>query len=227
MSDEMAAAMVGLLRQAAEKSWWHEYGNLIPAKFDVYVGLEAAARRVATYQPALIPGLLQVPEYARALIRAVKPEETPTEHERRVELRTRRQAIVTRKYQPVLLDVVLHEAALRTRVGGNAVVSKQLRYLAEIGKLPNVSVRVVPFEVGAPVGDPVGQFAILEFDVDAPGDPVWPPVVYLETFSGCMYLEREDDVQRYIRVLETLRSASLDEAQSRSLMRTVAKEFSA
>ncbi|WP_297611529.1 helix-turn-helix domain-containing protein [Nocardia sp.] len=226
MSGDMATAMVGLLRQAVEKSWWHEYGSLIPANFDVYVGLESAARKLTTYQPALVPGLLQTPDYARALIRAVKPGETAAEHERRVELRARRQAAVTRRHQPITLDVVLHESALRCSVGGPGVMAEQLRHLAEIGKLSNVSVRVLPFSAGAPVGDPVGQFAILEFGEDAKGEPVWPPVVYLETFIGCMYLEKDDDLERYDRVLETLRQASLDEATSRSLLRQVTKEFS-
>lgn len=227
LSGDTAEAMVGLLRQAAETSWWHEYGSVIPANFDVYVGLETAARKLTTYQPALVPGLLQIPEYARALIRAVKPEETAADHERRVELRTRRQATVSRRYQPLSLDVVLHEAALRCNVGGPMVMAAQLRHLAEIGKLPNVSVRVLSFKAGAPVGDPVGQFAILEFDEDTGGERVWPPVVYLETFIGCMYLEKDADVRRYYRVLDSLQRAALDEAVSRNLLRQVAKEFSA
>ncbi len=227
MSGEATEAMVGLLRQAAEKSWWHEYGNLIPANFDVYVGLETAARRLTTYQPSLVPGLLQTADYARALIRAVKPAESASDHERRVELRMRRQAKVVRKHEPLGLDVVLHEAALRCNVGGSEVMAMQLRRLAEIGKLPNVSVRVLPFAAGAPVGDPVGQFAILEFDQDRRGEHVWPSVVYLESFSGCMYLEKTDEVRRYYRVLHSLRLAALDETNSRSLLRQVAKEFSA
>ncbi|MEV6097933.1 helix-turn-helix transcriptional regulator [Nocardia sp. NPDC051981] len=227
LAGDAAEAMVGLLRQAAETSWWHEYGSVIPANFDVYVGLETAARRIGTYQPALVPGLLQTADYARALIRQGKPEEGPVEHDRRVELRRRRQAIVTRKYQATALDVVLHESVLRSRVGGPGIMAGQLRHLAEIGKLANVGVRVLPFEAGAPLGDPVGQFAILEFDTDAKGEPVWPPVVYLESFIGCMYLEKDDDVRRYYRVLGSLQRASLDETASRTLLRQVAKEFSA
>lgn len=224
MPESTTTAMVGLLRQAAEKSWWHVYGDLIPANFDVYVGFETAARKLTMYQPALVPGLLQTPDYARALIRAVNPSGSDDEHSRRLELRIRRQSIVTRKRQAVSLDVVLHESALRSIVGSPDVMVAQLRSLAEIGKLPNVSVRVLPFSAGAPVGSPVGQFAILEFGEDAKGKPVWPPVVYLETFIGCMYLEKPEDVERYDRVHEVLQQASLDETASRSLLRQVAKE---
>ncbi|MFQ6393500.1 helix-turn-helix domain-containing protein [Nocardia sp. KC 131] len=225
MSDDMTTAMIGLLRQGAEKSWWHEYGNLIPATFDVYVGLETAARKLNTYQPSLIPGLLQTADYARALMQTGYPAEDSAEHERRIELRTKRQTIVTRKRQPIALDVVLHESTLRSTVGSADVMAAQLRHLAEIGKQSNVTVRVLPFSAGAPTGDAVGQFAVLEFDKDGKGQPVWPPVVYLETFVGCIYLEKILDVQLYDRVYESLQQCSLDVTASRSLLRQVAKEL--
>ncbi|WP_280241209.1 helix-turn-helix domain-containing protein [Nocardia abscessus] len=227
MSDQMTSAMVGLLRLGAEKSWWHEYGNLIHATFDVYVGLETAARKLTMYQPSLVPGLLQTVDYAREVIQKANVEETRAEHDRRAELRTKRQTLVTRRYQPLMLEVVLHESALRTMVGGPHVLEGQLRHLAEVGKLPNVSIRVLPFSAGAPVGHPVGQFAILEFGADAKGRPIEPPVIYLETFTACMYLERTDDVQRYYQVHDSLQQASLDEVASRGLLRQVLKELSA
>ncbi|WP_063049323.1 helix-turn-helix domain-containing protein [Nocardia arthritidis] len=227
MSREMTAAMIGLHQQGAATSWWHEYGTVIPADFDVYVGLETAARRMAVYQPSLVHGLLQTPDYARALIRVGRPTESGVEHDRRVELRTKRQTLITRKYRPLTLDVVLHESVLRSAVGGREVMTPQLHHLAEVGKLPNVTIRILPFMAGAPVGDPVGQFAILEFDRNPKEVSVSPPVIYLETFTGCMYLEKPDDVQRYDRVHDRLRRAALDEADSRSLLRQIAKEFSA
>ncbi|MEU5760662.1 Scr1 family TA system antitoxin-like transcriptional regulator [Nocardia sp. NPDC047648] len=90
-----------------------------------------------------------------------------------------------------------------------------------------MTIRILPFSAGAPVGDPVGQFAILEFEENLQGVSVSPPVAYLETFTGCMYLEKPDDVQRYDRVHDSLRRAAFDEAASRSLLRQIAKEFSA
>ncbi|MEU1993213.1 helix-turn-helix transcriptional regulator [Nocardia gamkensis] len=227
MPKSTAMAMVGLLRQGAEKSWWHEYGDLIHATFDVYVGLETAARKLTMYQPSLVPGLLQTADYARVLIQNANPEETWAEHDRRAELRTKRQTLVTRRYQPLMLEVVLHESALCTMVGGPQVQEGQLRHLAEVGKLPNVSIRVLPFSASAPVGHPVGQFAILEFGVDTQSRPIEPPIVYLETFTACMYLERPIDVERYYQVHESLQRASLDEAASRGLIRRVLKEFPA
>ncbi|MEU1546098.1 helix-turn-helix transcriptional regulator [Nocardia sp. NPDC005745] len=227
LSEEMAAAMIGLLRQSAEPNWWHEYGNLIPATFDVYVGLETAAQKLTTYQPSLVPGLLQTADYAAALIQAGTPEESRAELRRRVELRMKRQTIVTRKRRPIVLEVLLHECALRSTVGDHRVMAAQLHYLAEIGKMLNVTIRVLPFGAGAPVGHPVGQYAILEFGDASDGRSVEPPVVYLETFTGCMYLEKPEDIRRYDRVHDCLRRASLDEASSRSLLRQVAKELQA
>ncbi|WP_039794841.1 helix-turn-helix domain-containing protein [Nocardia araoensis] len=226
MPPEMTAAMIGLHQQGAAKSWWHEYGTVIPADFDVYVGLETAARKLTVYQPSLVHGLLQTPDYARVLIRAANPTEDSHAHEKRVELRMKRQTIVTRKHQPIELDMVFHESVLRSTVGGADVMGPQLRYLAEVGKLPNVTIRVLPCAAGAPVGDPVGQFAILEFDQDAKGASVSPPIIYLETFTGCMYLEKPDDLHRYHRVHDSLRRAALDETDSRSLLRLVTKEIS-
>ncbi|MGK8555646.1 helix-turn-helix domain-containing protein [Nocardia gipuzkoensis] len=225
MPRDMTEAMIGLLQQGGEKNWWHEYGHLIPVNFDVYVGLEAAARKLTVYQPSLVHGLLQIADYARHLIQTANPAEEDAIHNQRLELRMKRQTIVTRRYRPIILDVVFHESVLRSAVGGPKVMEAQLRHLAEVGKLPNVRIRVLPFSAGAPVGDPVGQFAIMEFDEDSKRVPVSPPIVYLETFTGCMYLEKPDDVQRYDRVHNSLQRASLDETASRSLLRQVAKEF--
>ncbi|WP_330228757.1 helix-turn-helix domain-containing protein [Nocardia sp. NBC_00508] len=227
MSREMTDAMTGLLQQGGEMNWWHEYGHLIPATFDVYVGLETAARKLAVYQPSLVHGLLQTADYARALIEVGTPGESAAERDRRVELRMKRQTILTRRHCPLMLDVVLHEAALRSAIGGPKIMSAQNRHLAEIGKLPNVTLRALPFSAGAPVGHPVGQFATLEFDRDAKGVPVSPPIVYLETFTACMYLEKPNDLHRYDEVHDSIRRASLNETESRSLLRQVAKEFSA
>ncbi|MEU2013943.1 Scr1 family TA system antitoxin-like transcriptional regulator, partial [Nocardia sp. NPDC019302] len=85
MPPEVTAAMVGLHQQGAAKSWWHEYGTVIPADFDVYVGLETAARKLTVYQPSLVHGLLQTSDYARALIRVGRPTESRADHDRRVE----------------------------------------------------------------------------------------------------------------------------------------------
>ncbi|WP_228828873.1 Scr1 family TA system antitoxin-like transcriptional regulator [Nocardia cyriacigeorgica] len=85
--DHLVAAYVGLARQASEKSWWHEFGDLIPETFDVYMGMEGAAQTFISYQVELVPGIFQTADYTRALVQEALPNETPAEHERRVQMR--------------------------------------------------------------------------------------------------------------------------------------------
>ncbi|WP_109523962.1 MULTISPECIES: helix-turn-helix domain-containing protein [Nocardia] len=219
MSTETTSAMVGLLLKADEKSWWHAYGDVIPATFDVYVGLESGASELTMYQPSQVPGLLQTADYARSLI--LNRMETSTEGERRrvLDLRLERQNLVTRKFDPLALNVLVNEAALRCLVGGRAIMAEQLRHLAEIGKRSNVSIRVLPYDVGMPLGHPIGQYALLQFATTGA-----PPVVYLEGFSGCAYLEKPEDILLYRDATLQLSRRALDEDASRLLIRSVAKE---
>ncbi|MFE2993927.1 helix-turn-helix domain-containing protein [Nocardia sp. NPDC059246] len=224
---EIAEGLKGLAQQAAVKSWWHSYGDLIPENFDVYVGLEASAQQLSCYQSELVPGLLQTAEYARALNRLGYPEETVVEVDRRVQLRMQRQAMITRRMHPATIAMVLHESVLRRLVGGARVMAAQVRHLAELSTRSNVALRILPFAAGVPLGLSTGPFVILEFGCDSKGQPVEPPVVYVEGFTGDLYLERQGDVQRYRRAQTGLERCALDVQDSRNLLRQVAKEYSA
>ncbi|MFQ6393158.1 helix-turn-helix domain-containing protein [Nocardia sp. KC 131] len=219
------AAMKGLAAQGNEQSWWHEYGDLIPENFDFFVGLEASAQRLTTYEPELVPGLLQTPAYASALIRCGYPDEGVEEHARRVQLRMRRQTRITRKHHPATLDVILRESVLRGMVGGPRVMATQLRYLAEAGVRPNVRLQILPFSAGFPLGDSVGPFVILEFGTGKQGQVIEPPVVYTEKFTGGLYLAKSATVHRYHQGHESLRRSAMDAEDSRALLRRMAKEY--
>ncbi|MFD6155400.1 helix-turn-helix domain-containing protein [Nocardia sp. NPDC060256] len=223
--EDLADGLKGLAQQAAVKSWWHAYGDLIPENFDVYVGLEASAQQLSSYQSELVLGLLQTADYARTLHRLGYPNDSESELERRVQLRLQRQALITRRAAPAKVAVVLHESVLRRVVGGVKVMAAQLRHLADLSTSDNVSVRILPFTAGIPLGDPTGPFTVLEFGTDGKGQPVEPPVVYVEGFTGDLYLERPVDVQRYHRAHQSLQHAALDIQSSRQLLRQVAKEF--
>lgn len=220
---DLAEAFKGLAQQANVKSWWHQYGDLIPKNFDVYVGLETAATQIITYQPDLIPGLLQTAEYRRSLVQLVWPDETPEQWEERVQLRARRQTIVTRKTHPVQLDVVIGEAALHRVAGSRAIMAEQRRHLADMSTRNNICLRVLPFDAGFPDGVSMPPYVILSFGQDSNGDHVEPPVVFLEGAVGEMYLENEDDVRHYYGRHDSIKAAALDETTSRSLLRRVAK----
>ncbi|MBF6438285.1 helix-turn-helix domain-containing protein [Nocardia cyriacigeorgica] len=223
--DHLVAAYVGLARQASEKSWWHEFGDLIPETFDVYMGLEAAAQKFISYHVELVPGIVQTADYTRALVREAIPGETPAEHERRVQLRQYRQMIVTRKRQPADVDIVLHEPVLRRTIGDRKTMAAQLKRLADLSTRPNVSIRVMPNEAGIPGGRAVGQFTILEFGTNRAGLPIEPPVVYVPGLVGDMYFEKPKDVHRYHQAYKAFQDSALDDVDSRGLLRQVAKEF--
>ncbi|MEV6772976.1 helix-turn-helix transcriptional regulator [Nocardia sp. NPDC051030] len=223
--EDLTAALVGLAKQANVKNWWHQYGDLIPKDFDVYVGLEAAAFKIITYQPDLVPGLLQIADYDRSLVSQIWPADSPEEWERRVQLKMQRQRIVTRKTQPVTLDVVVGEAALRRVAGSSAIMTTQLRHLADRSTEDNVELRVLPSAAGFPGGISMPPFVVLQYGESAPGEPVEPPVVFLEGIVGNMYIEDADDVASFLRSYDRLRNASLDCSDSRQLLRQIAREY--
>ncbi|WP_328389026.1 helix-turn-helix domain-containing protein [Nocardia sp. NBC_00416] len=224
--EELAAAFTGLARQSNGKSWWHEFGDLIPRDFDVYVGLESAAVGIATFQPELIPGLFQTGDYVRALNRAAFPNASEELQDAWVQLKLRRQHRVTRKHRPASVSAVIGEAALRRINGSPKVMAVQLRKLADMSTLPNVELRVLPFRAGFPTGLWVGPCVILDFGITPAGSPVEPPVVFIEGSTvGNLYLEKPHDVERYHRTYDRIRQRSLDAVSSRNLLRQVAKEY--
>lgn len=226
--DDLKAAFVGLAKQASVKSWWHEFGDLVPKDLDIYMGLEAAAVELHSYQPELIPGLLQTEDYLRAAIRRLPTHTPEPEQERWVRLKMHRQVIVTRKHQPVSIDMVVGEAALRRLNGGPKVMARQLMRVADVSTLPNVEIRILPYAAGFPVGMAPGPFVILDFGLTALQKPVEPQVVFIEGSAiGNMYLEKPEDVARYHGIYNSLRQHALDPADSRILLRRVAKEFQA
>ncbi|MBF6296902.1 helix-turn-helix domain-containing protein [Nocardia amamiensis] len=224
-SAEEWAAIKHLARQASVKSWYAEYNDLLPDNFDNYVGLEAAAQQLISYQE-LIPGLLQTEEYARTMMRNYVPEESEGDIARHVQLRMKRQSIIKRKTEPVTFHVVLHESALRRMVGSPRIMANQCRHLADASTWPNVVIRILPFSAGMPMGLLPGPFVILGFGLDSKGRPVEPPVVYIESVvTANIYLEKPGDVNRYRALWAALQSAALSDVESRALLRKIAKEY--
>jgi transcriptional regulator with XRE-family HTH domain len=213
-----ATALVQLAREARRKGWWHTYGKLLPSWFEAYVGLETEAVRFRDFQPLVIPGLLQTEDYARAVLRAAPTAGPADEIDRLVALRMERQGVLSRQDPPDLW-IVLGEGALRTRVGDDAVMRAQLRYLADVADRPNVTLQVLPFTTAAYV-DPVSLFTILEFD-----QPADPAVVYLEHLTGCLFVEEEAEVRRYRVVFDHLCAESLGTRQSIELISRLSEEL--
>jgi transcriptional regulator with XRE-family HTH domain len=189
--------LLSLAAQANAPGWWHRYSDVLPSWFEVYVGLEEVAARIRAYEVQFVPGLLQTGDYARAVTMLGHPDASAEEIERRVTLRMTRQRLITAEDPPHLWAVV-DEAALRRPVGGGEVMREQIHHLVELTGLPNVTLQVVPFEHGghAAAG---GPFSILRFS-----EPDLPDVVYLEQLTSALYLEKRDDIDRYLAVMERL-----------------------
>jgi transcriptional regulator with XRE-family HTH domain len=207
-----AASLVQVARDARQRGWWHAYSDVLPSRFEVYVGLEQAASEICTFDMALVPGLLQTADYARAAIEAERPDASPTEVDRRTELRMRRQYDEAR---PELL-VVLDEAVIRRVVGGPATMRAQLERLADEGEAPGLTLQIVPFGAGAHASM-IGSFSILAFP-----DRADPPVVYLESRAGGLYVEG-NDTRAYDRTFRSLQAVALAPKASTDLIRESAK----
>lgn len=193
--EQERAALLGLVRQANTAGWWHDYGDVLPSWFEMFIGLEQAASQIRSYEVQFVPGLLQTADYARAVTLLGHPAEREADIDRRVNLRMARQQLLTRPGAPSLWSVV-DESALRRPMGGPAVMRTQLRQLIELAELPNITLQIVSFDSGghAAAG---GPFTILRFP-----EPELPDVVYLEQLTSALYLDKRKDVEHYVAVMD-------------------------
>jgi transcriptional regulator with XRE-family HTH domain len=223
VAPELVTALTGLAGETKAKGWWHAYGDAIPEWFEMYVGLEAAASRLRRYDEALIPGLLQTRSYARAVYDH-RAEVSHEERERLVEVRLQRQSLLTRRL-PLApkLEVVLHEAALLRIVGSRDTMAQQLHHLLEAKDLPRVSIRVLPLSAGLHRGVEAGTFVMLDFP---PGNRTTPepPIIYSESWTGALYLDKPDEIAAYETVWTSLNALALDEGQSRHMINKIIGE---
>jgi transcriptional regulator with XRE-family HTH domain len=200
------AEFLTLAREANAPGWWQHYGDVLPQWFRTYVDLESAASLIRTYEGQFVPGLLQTDGYMRAVVQGALLDDSGEEVGRRVRLRMARQTLLTGE-QPPRLWAVVDEAALRRPVGGRDVMRGQLERLVDATKLPNVTLQVLPFDSGAHPAM-VGSFSVLRFP-----DQELPDVVYLEHLTSALYLNKPDEVDQYLHVMETIcvRAAAPDQ----------------
>ncbi|WP_081952510.1 helix-turn-helix domain-containing protein [Kitasatospora phosalacinea] len=209
-------ALLALVREANKSGWWHSYNDVLPNWFQTYIGLEEAAALIRTYEVQFVPGLLQCEEYARAIFVQNRPALDDAEIDRRVTLRTRRQRLLTEGRAPKFWAVI-DEAALRRPVGGPEVMRAQLEHLMELAQLPSVVVQVMPFRFGAHAGES-GAFSVLRFP-----EQDLPDVVYVEQLTSALYLDKRDDVDEYLQVMERLCVDSLTPQQTLDLLQSILK----
>jgi transcriptional regulator with XRE-family HTH domain len=223
---DITEALMGLAKETKARGWWQAYGDAVPEWFDLYVGLEAAASKLFLYEQELVPGLFQTEDYARTLIKSGHPEESDEEAGQRVSLRMARQALVRRPIDPPALQVALNESVLRRPIGGPQIMAGQLKRLAAASELPNVALRVVPFSAGFHPGILSGPFNILRFPANVNGTESEPPTVYADLYTGALYLDKPNEIERYTEAFTGIWQHALDEPASRELIRQAAEELS-
>ncbi|TVZ07248.1 XRE family transcriptional regulator [Trebonia kvetii] len=206
-------ALLGLAREASTPGWWQGYTDILPHWVEPYFGLEAAASSIREYELQFVPGLLQIPEYAQAVIRLGN---APSEDEvgRRAEARMSRQDILHRDNPPKIW-AVLDEGALRRVIGGREVMRAQLRYLIEMCDHPAVTLQILPFSAGAhrALG---GPFTILRFAQRDLRD-----VVYIEQLTSALYLDKQTEVDAYLQVMEEVCLQAEPSAKTPGILKAV------
>lgn len=216
---ELRDELLDLAREGQQPGWWEDYADMLqpdsPAgdHLDTYLALETDASALLSFQPNLMHGLLQTPSYTHAVIEALAyPQHAPHGIERFVELRLRRQEVLSRPSRPLRLHLVMDEAVLRRPIGDHHVMREQLRKVLREAEKPNVTVQVVPFDVGVHQAV-VGQFEILEFAGSTAQE-----VVYIESLTGSAYRQGESDVLHYRQAFDDVAQKALDPARSREFI---------
>ncbi len=189
-------ALAELALGTSQEQWW-DASPVIPDWFKLYVGLEASAGRICSYDGEIVPGELQTDAYARAVFAAEQAPD-PEAAARHVKLRMQRQEMLLRRRPAPQLLTVLGEGALTRPVGCEAVLAAQIEHLRWAARHDHVQIKVLPWSAGAHAAM-AGAFRILDFD-----DPEDPDVVYLESHVGALYLEEPSEVDEYRRIFELI-----------------------
>jgi len=210
--------LIDMAREGHRKGWWSIYDDVLPSGFDIYVGLEAEAQGLRSYETDLVHGLLQTTDYALAVLRELRPKDSQEQIARVVDLRMQRQRLLE-QHPPLDLWLIQDEGAIRRNIGGPGVMRPQLDRLIQASRWPKVTLQVLAFEAGAHAGL-VGPFSILEFPERTDSD-----VAYTESVGGMIYLEKDRDVRACAEAFDRMRAAALSPSASVELIQQVSREL--
>lgn len=198
--ESTSALLVEMAMNTGQESWWDDFADVLPTGFGMYVDLEGAAEEVWAYSPNLVPGLLQTPEYHRAVFQSDPVLVADDSLEGQLKLRAERQRRAFDRVPPLRMVAVLEEGALRRAVGGKEVMRAQIEHMVEMSERDNVDVLILPDRVGAHPGMK-GAFNRLGF-----GSAPEPDVIYSETLVGGRLVEQADQVDRFTAVFGEMRT---------------------
>jgi transcriptional regulator with XRE-family HTH domain len=203
--------LLELAREADQPGWWERASSALPSQLTALIGFESEATRIIDVSLALVPGLLQIPEYTRALLAGSGVSKL--EIETLVVARLGRQAILSKPSPPEFL-AILDEAVLRRPVGGRHVMAAQLRHIITAGQRSNVTVQVIPFDHGEHAGLN-GSYLLLEFSKAR-------TLVHLEHRRSGIFVDEPDDVGPFIKITEILQETALDCTRSAEFLASIA-----
>src|ERR1700683_3265317 len=211
--------LIDMAREGHRKGWWSIYDAVLPSGFDIYVGLEAEASGLRSYETDVVHGLLQTTDYALAVLRERRPRDSEKQSTRVVDLRMQRQRLLDQD-PPLDLWLILDEGAIRRNIGGTAVMRPQLEHLVQASRWSNVTLQVLAFGSGAHAGL-TGPFSILEFPERSDED-----VAYTESVGGMIYMEKDREVRLCAEAFDRMRAAALSPAASVELIQHVSRDLS-
>ncbi|MGW2128401.1 helix-turn-helix domain-containing protein [Streptomyces coelicoflavus] len=216
-SDAEREAVVRLAKDAKQQGWWSSFADSIPESMNLLLTLEDEAVRENHFSCVYVPGLLQTRAYSTALQKANEVPLQPAEIERLVDIRMKRQEILNRP-EPPRLWAILDESVIRRVVGSPEAMREQLGRLLEANESPHVTLQVLPFSQGAHSAA-LGSFVIIG------GTEPALDVVYVDFHTGSLFLEKDEELERYRLAFEYLRAQALDMEASSALMHRVRKEL--
>jgi hypothetical protein len=209
VNSEQRDALLALANQARQKAWWHAYKGMPTLK--MFVSYETAAASISDFQAIVIPGLLQVEEYAQLVIGDLMPNSDVQEIEHRVKFRMARQSLLT-EVDPPEYRAILDEAVLRRVVGDRGIMRHQLHHLVEVSSLPNVTLQIVRFTAGS-ITSITGGFVILSFfGLDE------PDIVHIEHTRGDLYFEGIEETKQHRQMFDQLQALALSSEDSVALL---------
>ncbi|MGC5037747.1 helix-turn-helix domain-containing protein [Streptomyces sp. DT190] len=216
-TDAERRAVVNLAKSAKEQGWWSSFADSLPESMNLLLTLEDEAVRENHFCCVYVPGLLQTRAYSTALQKANEVPLEAVEIERLVDIRMKRQEILARP-KPLHLWAILDESVIRRVVGSPTVMREQLDRLLEANESPHITLQVLPFAKGAHAAA-LGSFVIIG------GPEPALDVVYVDFHTGSLFLEKEEELERYRLAFEYLRAQALDMEASSVLIHRARKEL--
>ncbi|MEU0795584.1 helix-turn-helix transcriptional regulator [Amycolatopsis sp. NPDC005961] len=212
VDDATYERMMRLAKRAKDDNWLDSNPSDLPPALSGIREYERTATRISNWELAIVPGMLQTPDYARAILS--NSEIGLAQADAMLVVRLDRQRILT-KADPVRLTALIGEVAIREEIGSPDIMSDQIDHLLEMMALPNVSVRIVPANIGYHPGL-IGSFILYEF-ADL------PPIVHLESSHATAFLHEDGAVGNYRRQAKILTGKALSEDGTRSMLREAAR----